>query len=60
MQKHLSIVYRLPDGRLVKHLFHYLYTDTDDMEIWQVDPANEDIDLYKATFVRMDWEDEDA
>lgn len=59
MQDHLSIVYRLPDGREVKHFFHYLYTDADNCAVWQVDPANEEIDLCKATFVKMDWEEEE-
>lgn len=60
MQEHLSLTYRLPDGRIVRHLFHYLSTDADGMTKWQIDPANEEIDLCKAQFVKMDWEDEDA
>lgn len=60
MQEHLCIVYRLPDGRLVTHHFHYLSTDADGMTTWQIDPANEEIDLCKAQFVKMDWEENNA
>ena len=59
MHEHLSVTYRLPDGRVVKHLFHYLFTGEDGMTTWQVDPNNEEIDMCRAQFVMMDWEDDE-
>ncbi len=60
MPAHLYVIYRLPDGHLITHRFHYLSTDTDGMTTWQVDPENEPIDVYKATFVRMEMGEQDA